>query len=142
MGLSTLMLDTAGYSAFKRGQQEAIDALRQAPSILLPTVVLGELLAGFEVGSRRLENRRELAEFQASPRVRTVQITEDTAERYARIYAYLRNAGRPIPTNDLWIAASAMEHGAELLTADRHFLDVPQIVIHYLESNPSTSSQP
>jgi tRNA(fMet)-specific endonuclease VapC len=131
MGVSTLMLDTSAYSAFKRGHPEAIDALRQASSILMPSIVLGELLAGFEVGGRREENRRELVEFQHSPRVRIVQITEDTAERYARIYAHLRTAGRPVPTNDLWIAASAMEHGAELLTTDRHFLDVPQVVVRF-----------
>jgi tRNA(fMet)-specific endonuclease VapC len=131
MGVSTLMLDTSAYSAFKRGHPEAIDALRQASSILMPSIVLGELLAGFEVGGRREENRRELVEFQHSPRVRIVQITEDTAERYARIYAHLRTAGRPVPTNDLWIAASAMEHGAELLTTDRHFLDVPQVVARF-----------
>jgi tRNA(fMet)-specific endonuclease VapC len=139
MGLSMVMLDTSAYSAFKRGHQEAIDAVRQAPSILVPSIALGELLAGFEVGGRRLENRRELAEFQRSPRVRTVQITEDTAERYARIYAYLRTIGRPIPTNELWIAASAMEHGAELLTTDRHFLDVPQIVVRFFEGDSPTS---
>lgn len=139
MGLSTLMLDTSAYSAFKRGRPEAIEALRQASSILLPSIVLGELLAGFEVGGRCQENRRELAEFQRNPRVRAVQITEDTAERYARIYAHLRSAGRPVPTNDLWIAASAMEHGAELLTTDRHFLDVPQIVVRYFASSmPAT----
>ena len=138
MGISTLMLDTSAYAAFKRGQQEAIDALRQASSIVVPSIVLGELLAGFEVGGRRQENRRELAEFQRSPRARTVPITEDTAERYARIYAHLRAAGRPIPTNDLWIAASAMEHGAELLTTDRHFLDVAQIVVRFFEGRLSS----
>jgi tRNA(fMet)-specific endonuclease VapC len=139
MGLSTSMLDSSGYSAFKRGHPEAIEALRSYSSILMPSIVLGELLAGFEVGGRRQENRRELAEFQHSPRVRMVQITEDTAERYARIYAHLRTAGRPIPTNDLWIAASAMEHGAELLTTDRHFLDVPQIMVRYFAgSMPAT----
>ena len=126
------MLDTSGYSAFKRGDPGAIEALRKAQPILIPTIVHGELLAGFEVGNRRQQNRQELLSFQRSPRVRTVQITEQTAERYARIYAHLRGIGRPIPTNDLWIAAAAMEHGAELLTADRHFLETPQIVVRYL----------
>jgi predicted nucleic acid-binding protein len=133
MALNTLVLDTSGYSTFKRGYPEAVDALRRVQSILIPTIVLGKLLAGFEAGSRSAENRRELAEFQRSPRVRTVFITEETAERYARIYAFLRSIGRPIPTNDLWIAASAMEHGAALLTADGHFLDIPQIVVIHIE---------
>ena len=67
-----------------------------------------------------------------SPRVKVVPTTAETAERYARIYAYLRSQGRPIPTNDLWIAASAMEHGAELITLDHHFQNMPQIAIHHL----------
>ncbi len=132
MALSNFMVDTSAYAAFKRGNPEAVTAIRKAHSILLPTVVLGELLAGFEVGSRRQQNRTELQDFRRSPRVRLVQITPDTAERYAHIYAYLRGAGRPIPTNDLWIAASAMEHGAEVLTADAHFLHLPQIMVRYI----------
>ncbi|NOX61747.1 MAG: type II toxin-antitoxin system VapC family toxin, partial [Chloroflexi bacterium] len=62
-------------------------------------------------------------------------ISQETAERYARIYAYLRQIGRPIPTNDLWIAASALEHNAELLTADRHFLAIPHILVFHLSEN-------
>ncbi len=59
-------------------------------------------------------------------------IVSATAERYARIYAYLRKNGHPIPTNDLWITASAMEHSAELLTADAHFLLLPQILVQHI----------
>jgi len=130
--MSALMLDTSAYAAFKRGRPEFIAALRKARAILLPTVVLGELLAGFEAGGRRQHNRAELEEFQHNPRVRLALITPETAERYARIYAYLRGVGRPVPTNDLWIAASAMEHGAELLTADAHFTHIPQIVVAHV----------
>jgi predicted nucleic acid-binding protein len=80
------------------------------------------------MGRQREVNLRELEEFQSSPRVRVVHVGKETAKRYAHIYAHLRSVGRPIPTNDLWIAASAMEHSAELVTADAHFLYVPQIV--------------
>lgn len=86
----------------------------------------------FELGSRRERNRAELEEFLRSPRVGIAPLVEATAERYARILAYLLRSGRPIPTNDLWIAASAMEHGVVLLTADAHFLQVPQIVVKHL----------
>lgn len=130
--MSNVMLDTSAYAAFKRGTLEAVSSIRKARSILLPSVVLGELLAGFEVGSQRKHNRIELQEFLRSPRARTVPITMETSERYARIYTYLRNVGRPIPTNDLWIAASAMEHSTELLTADSHFLDIPQIIVTHI----------
>lgn len=129
MEIGRLMIDTSGYAGFMRGHRDAVAALRKARTILLPTVVLGELLAGFEIGRRRQQNRAELQEFQQSARVRLAEITEETAERYARIYAYQRGIGRPIPTNDLWIAASTMEHSAQLLTADSHFFHMPQIMV-------------
>lgn len=133
--MTPLMLDTSAYAAFKRGHRDAIQALRQAEKILIPTIVLGELLAGFEAGSRRQKNRSELEEFQRSPRVSLVPVTMETAERYAHIYAYLRQNGRPIPTNDLWIAAAAMEHSAELVTYDAHFLNVVQILVTYINAS-------
>ena len=107
-----LMLDTSAYSAFKRGQPAAVQALRTVPTILVPTTVLGELLGGFEAGTRREANRADLDAFLGSPRVAVMPIGSETAERYAVIYASLRAARQLIPTNDLWIAASAMEHGA------------------------------
>ena len=137
MAVSRLLIETSAYAAFKRGHTEAIAALRTARSILIPAVVLGELLAGFDVGGKRKKNRSELREFQLGSRVSLVEITRETAERYAHIYAYLRGIGRPIPTNDLWIAASAMEHGAELLTLDAHFLKVPQVMVIHLSRDSS-----
>lgn len=128
------MLDTSAYSAFKRGNPEAIDLLRKAPDILLPVIVLGELWSGFESGSKRETNRHELDAFLSSPRVLVVQAGIETAARYAVIHAYLRANGRPIPTNDLWIAALAMEHGTTLLTADAHFLQLPQILVSHISS--------
>ena len=130
--MSSLMLDTSAYAAFKRGNTEAASALRRFSEILLPSIVLGELWAGFEVGSKRDQNRQELDAFLASPRVVLAPVTGETAARYAVIYAYLRANGRPIPTNDLWIAALVMEHGATLLTADAHFLHIPQILVSHL----------
>ena len=128
------MLDTSAYSAFKRGNPEAIDLLRKAPDILLPVIVLGELWSGFESGSKRETNRHELDAFLSSPRVLVVQAGIETAARYAVIHAYLRANGRPIPTNDLWIAALAMEHGIALFTADAHFLQLPQILVSHISS--------
>jgi len=95
--------------------------------------VLGELLGGFEVGGRARRNRDELGHFLASPRVRLASITRETAERYAAIYAGLRAAGHPTPTNNLWIAACTMEHGTELVTLDRDFRHVPQILVALFE---------
>ena len=131
--MRSVLIDTSAYSAFKRGDSAALSALQNANLILLPVFVLGELLAGFEVGSQRERNRNELRDFQQSSRVQLVSATAETAERYAVIYAYLRDRGRPIPTNNLWIAATTMEQGGILLTADSHFLDLPQIVVRYLQ---------
>ena len=130
--MKTLMLDTSAYALFKRGHPDALSQIRKASTILLPAIVLGELWAGFEIGSRRTTNREELDAFLESSRLSATPVINETAERYARIYAYLRRNGRPIPTNDLWIAASAMEHSATLLTADAHFLHIPHILVEHL----------
>ncbi len=84
----------------------------------------GELLGGFAAGSREAKNRSELARFLDSPRVDVVPVTAQTAHSYALVWSGLRRKGQPIPTNDLWIAASALEHGAALLTHDAHFAHI------------------
>jgi tRNA(fMet)-specific endonuclease VapC len=86
--------------------------------------VLGEVLAGFAAGSRQSENRAELSRFLNSPRVKVMPCDAATADSYALIYAALRRQGQPIPTNDLWIAAGCLQHGAALLTLDGHFQHV------------------
>ena len=136
--MSPLFLDTSAYSAFKRGHPEIQHRVREASQIQLNPVVLGELRAGFLKGTRLRENLHELAQFLASPRVSIVRVDEETSERYAVIVDSLRQAGAPIPTNDIWIAASAMQHGAILLTTDPHFRAVPQVVSEILEPRPDT----
>jgi tRNA(fMet)-specific endonuclease VapC len=116
-----LLLDTNVYSAFKRGEPTAVELLAHADEIVVNAVVLGELVAGFVVGSQERRNREELTMFLASPRVRAVAVDDVTAGFYARLFALLRSKGRPIPTNDLWIAASALQHGLVLATFDGHF---------------------
>ena len=96
-------------------------------------VVLGELIAGFTGDRFESRNRELLKEFMETPRVRIYPIDKETSERYAAVCLHLRQQGTPIPTNDLWIAATAMQHGLQVLTADRHFLKVPQILTTILE---------
>jgi predicted nucleic acid-binding protein len=131
--MSRLTLDTSAYSAFKRGHPGVVGHLRRAEEILLPSIVLGELLGGFEAGSRTKRNREELGLFLESSRVRAVSIGQATAERYAVIYSSLRAMGQPVPTNNLWIAASAMEQGTELVTLDHDFTHVAQILVAVYE---------
>lgn len=131
MELDQIVLDTSAYSAYKRGHTEIVDVIKSASSILIPSIVIGELLSGFDLGNRSLENRQEFDEFLSSIRVHEATIRRETSERYSHIYRYLRKIGRPIPTNDLWIAAVTMEYGATLLTTDAHFDGLPQIMIAY-----------
>jgi tRNA(fMet)-specific endonuclease VapC len=119
--MRAILLDTNAYTAFMLGAAEVVDVVAHADRLYLNSIVLGELLGGFAAGTREPTNRAELARFLDSPRVEVLPISADTADSYALIYAGLRRKGHPIPTNDLWIAASAMEHGAALLTRDAHF---------------------
>jgi len=124
-----VMLDTSAYSAFLRGNAEVTQALREADEIYLNPVVLGELYAGFARGGKNRKNRDILREFVASPRVQIAVIDEETAERYMSIITFLWSNGTPIPTNDLWIAATAMQYGLKLITTDGHYRNVPQIIV-------------
>jgi predicted nucleic acid-binding protein len=129
MEKNKVMLDTSAYSAFLRGNAEVHQALQAAEEIYLNPVVLGELSAGFARGGREKKNKDILREFLASPRVRIAVIDEETAERYVAILTYLWSKGKPMPTNDLWIASTAMQHGLKLITTDGHYRDVPQIIV-------------
>ena len=119
-----LLLDTNAYSAFLRGHPDVVRRVRGAEQVLLSAVVAGELLFGFRNGSRYETNRRELEEFLANPFVSFLAVGLVTADRFGRVAAALKRKGRPLPTNDIWIAAQAMESGAELLSFDRHFADI------------------
>jgi predicted nucleic acid-binding protein len=116
-----IALDTNAYTAFKRGDEQIVSVLQHAPNIIVCVTVLGELLGGFAADQRESNNRSELTQFLNTPRVKVVSSTTATADLYALVYAALRRKGQPIPTNDLWIAASSLEHGAALLTLDAHF---------------------
>lgn len=129
MAVKQILIDTNGYTAFKQGTVEAIEVIQHAPSIGINSVVLGELLGGFAVGTRQEINQQELSRFLASPRVTVFDITANTATHYAHIYQALRQKGRPIPVNDMWIAASALEHGCALYTYDHHFNAVDDLAI-------------
>lgn len=125
-----ILLDTSAYVNVMRGRSEICRAVQQAETIALTPVVLGELLVGVERAGG-LEEAEGLKEFLASSRVRLLDITHETAKRYAIIHNALRRQGTPIPANDLWIAASAMEHGLELVTCDAHFNQVGQVIVRF-----------
>jgi tRNA(fMet)-specific endonuclease VapC len=130
--VSRVLLDTSGYSAFMRGDATVKEMLQTADAIYVNAVVLGELRIGFLRGRLRQKNEGRLRQFLASSRVSALVVDEDTAERYAVILDALWTAGRPIPTNDIWIAASAMQYGLTVITTDSHFLKIPQILVWHV----------
>lgn len=128
MALREILLDTNSYSAFKRNLADAVEVIQHAPIIGISTVVLGELFSGFAVGSRESANRHELNKFLSSSRVRVLAVDAGTAEHYASVYRNLKTKGRPIPTNDMWIAATALQYGLAVFTYDDHFQAVDGLV--------------
>ncbi len=128
-----VLLDSNAYSGLKAGRPGIVRLARRAEQILLPIVVLGELLYGFRNGSRYARNAADLDEFLGNRHVSVPATTRTTADRYARIAASLRAKGRPIPSNDIWIAACTMETGSELASYDRHFVQVDGLAWTQLE---------
>lgn len=129
MALKGVLLDTNAYSAFREGVPEAVEIVRHTPFVGLNSVILGELLGGFAAGTREPSNREALTEFLAADGVAVFAVDERTAEQYGRVYASLKRRGRPIPTNDMWIAASALQHGLAVFTYDPHFQYVEGITV-------------
>ena len=127
--MKSLLIDTNIYTYALKGDPEVVSVLQQAHEIGISAVSIGELLSGFKAGKKEQENRHELEEFLDSPRVRVYGIDEETAEFYAEVLNNLKKKGRPIPTNDIWIASLAFQHGQPLFSKDKHFEAVPGLVI-------------
>lgn len=120
-----VLLDTNALSALWHGDERILDALDQAKQVLLSVIVLGELHSGFRGGSRLVENRARLNDFLGKPLVEALGVSAETSEVYGQIKDSLRKAGNPIPINDVWLSAQAIETGAVLVTFDEHFGHVP-----------------
>ena len=123
-----VLLDSNAYSLLMRGHEEVAELVRRAEEVLFSAVVVGELMYSFRRGTRFERNAADLRTLLDSPYSSFVDVGPVTADRYSRIAAALRAKGRPIPTNDVWIAAHAMETGADLVSADSHFEHVDGIV--------------
>ena len=116
-----LLLDTNAYVALMRGDAGVAGRVRRAERVLLSAVVAGELIFGFRNGSRYEKNMSDLEAFLENRYVEFLPVSLTTADRFGRLAASLRRRSTPLPTNDIWIAAHAIESGAELLSFDRHF---------------------
>lgn len=127
--MKNVLIDTNIYSYSLRGDRETVSILQHTQNISICSISIGELLSGFKAGSQERKNRQELEKFLDSPRVQLHAVDEDTAEFYAEILNGLRKKGKPIPTNDIWIASVALQHGLKLFSKDQHFKYVPGLVI-------------
>ena len=127
-----ILLDTNAYVGFKLNTPEIVEVILRADTILFSPIVLGELMFGFRNGKNFKNNIDDLNDFLEHEMITLVHINEITADRYSRIATQLKFRGTPIPTNDIWIAAQTMEHGAELITSDRHFEKIDGLVCSIL----------
>ncbi len=125
-----ILIDTNAYSALMRGNEIIAQHLEKAAIVYLSVVVAGELLAGFKSGRKEQINRSILKDFiEKAGKTIVLPITLETAERFASIKAALRKKGRPIPVNDIWLAAQCLETGAGILTLDTHFKKVEGLLL-------------
>lgn len=116
-----VLLDTNAYAAFKRKDAAVLEIIQHAESIVFSPIVIGELLAGFDGGGKAEQNKIEFQKFLESSRVIVCPVTQDTSQFFSQVYCALKMKGKPIPTNDMWIAAQALEHGCVVCTHDKHF---------------------
>ena len=137
--MSRYCLDTVAYSHFKRGDKKIAEMLDRAEWIGVPVIVIGELCAGFRQGRRLVENLATLDEFLTLPVVEILPVDRQIAGIFGEMISDLRRAGRPIPVNDIWIAATCARAGATLLTWDAHFRMIPRCGSMVFNSSPRPS---
>lgn len=122
-----IALDTNRYTDFSRGNGSVVQLLELADEVWLPFVVIGELRAGFAIGTQGPHNEALLRRFLLKPKVGVLYPDDQTTYHYASVYRQLRKQGTPIPTNDMWIAALVLQHSMSLCDRDAHFDALPQL---------------
>lgn len=122
-----LALDTNRYTDLCRGEQSVVEVVEMADEVWLPFIVLGELRAGFAVGSQGPRNEAVLLRFLLKLGVGVLYADDQTTHHYAAVYRQLRKQGNPIPTNDMWIVALVLQHSLVLCDRDAHFDALPQL---------------
>jgi len=119
MNGSRIVLDTNAVITLIIGEENLQEIIRRYESLLMPVIVLGELIYGAEKSAKRELNLERIRVFRSACDV--LSVNETTAGVFGTLRNELRSKGKPIPDNDLWIAALALEHDAPILTRDRHF---------------------
>ena len=132
-----IVIDTSTYSQWGRGNADVEQRIATAERVLVPAIVIGELAAGFMLGAKRAANEKFFAAFLAQPFVDVIAVDADVSLRYGALFAKLRRAGTPIPTNDIWIAACTLVAGAHLVTFDTDFTHVDGLPMTLLRAGPA-----
>jgi predicted nucleic acid-binding protein len=127
LAVSRYCLDTSAYSRFRTADARVVQLVDQAEWIGMPSITLGELRAGFLAGTRREQNEALLQEFLVHPSVEVVNVDDRVSRHFAEIVGDLRRGGTPLPTNDIWIAATAVGAAAHVLTFDSHFEKIVRV---------------
>ncbi|MCA9372885.1 type II toxin-antitoxin system VapC family toxin [Candidatus Woesebacteria bacterium] len=123
--MKKVLLDTNSYSALMVGNTTILSILESAHQVFMSPICLGELLAGFKQGNKEKANRNLMEQFLKKPTVHVAPLGRETSEWFAKVFTDLKQNGTPIPLNDVWIASQAQELGAELVSFDKHFQEVP-----------------
>ena len=122
MAGNRFLLDTNAIIALQRDDAALKTLLASATDVFIPVVAVGELYFGAYKSQRVEENRRAVAAFIAN-RV-LLPVDADTTDIYGQIKQQLRAKGRPIPENDIWIAAQSIQHDLILITDDAHMGEI------------------
>jgi len=120
-----LLLDTNIISDLNDNVPETLEVLASAEEIFTSVIAAGELFYGIENSTRRKENFSFYTDFFQTCAV--LDVTLDTASIYGTVKTNLRQKGKPIPENDIWMAAIAIQNELTLLTRDNHFTSVDDL---------------
>ena len=121
-------VDTNRLTDLFQGDAQLAKQMGTCEEVWIPLMALAEIKAGFYGGDRLNRNEALLRSLLARDTVGILFPGRETAEHYARLFVQLKRAGTPVPDNDLWIAALALEHDLTLITRDRHFERIPQLL--------------
>jgi tRNA(fMet)-specific endonuclease VapC len=114
-----LILDTNALSAVADDESAAVELFKKADVIALAVIVLGEYRFGIAQSRKRNDYEDWLQRLIGVSQV--LEVDEQTTQYYAHVRVDLKTVGRPIPSNDIWIAALCRQHSLPLLSRDRHF---------------------
>jgi predicted nucleic acid-binding protein len=124
-----ILFDSNRYKDFCSGEKTIVKHIKSADKIYFPFIVIAELRSGFACGTKAKQNEAVLTQIINKNCVDVLYADEETTHYYAYLFKQLREQGTPIPTNDIWIAAIAIQYDLLLASRDKHFKHLPQIPI-------------